>query len=125
MKLSNEDIDKIAEAVISKLIDRKYPESKIQSMMERKFSEDTRLTMISCIEDKINDLVFNEIYRLVDRLIESKMDDLRLSYNEKFTNEVDKSLNQLTYQDSTYSRHIGELREYINMLYYEVKHKDI
>lgn len=99
IKLNDEAIDKIANAVISKLIDDKSG-SNLKDMINKKFSEDIDLTMIGVVEEELPKMIDRISLLIEDRIMNSGyLKDLIIRY---------------VYEDILYGSHGGRLQGVIS-----------
>ena len=95
IKLNDEAIDKIANVVISKLVDNRS-DGNLKDMINKKFSEDIDLTMIGVVEEELPKIINNVSLLIEDRIMNS--------------NNLRYLITRYVYEDILYGSHGGRLK---------------
>lgn len=98
IKLNDEAIDKIANVVISKLVDNRS-DGNLKDMINKKFSEDIDLTMIGVVEEELPKIINNVSLLIEDRIMNS--------------NNLRDLITRYVYEDILYGSHGGRLNSII------------
>ena len=99
IKLNDEAIDKIANVVISKLVDNRS-DGNLKDMINKKFSEDIDLTMIGVVEEELPKIINSVSLLIEDRIMNSNnLRDLIIRY---------------VYEDILYGSHGSRLQSVIS-----------
>lgn len=99
IKLNDEAIDKIANVVISKLVDNRS-DGNLKDMINKKFSEDIDLTMIGVVEEELPKIINNVSLLIEDRIMNS--------------NNLRDLITRYVYEDILYGSHGGRLQSVIS-----------
>lgn len=70
--MTDDELNRIVDKVVDRIVDKKFNDSFINEKVDKKLSEDTRLTLIGLLEDSYSDIV-REVSTLVSLDIDQEL----------------------------------------------------
>lgn len=108
--MTDDELNRIVDKVVDRIVDKKFNDSFINEKVDKKLSEDTRLTLIGLLEDSYSDIV-REVSTLVSLDIDQEL-LYEINNNSSFRHMLSRiiSIEICNIHDGILSRINGEIQ---------------